>query len=378
MANAQGMKPSRPEIERQLDRLLADEVIASAPNSVNVLKYIVEHALDGQQVTEFDLLKGVFKRDVGKVDDSTARVAMGKLRTLLADYYKGDGQYDPIIVSLPVQPGRKTRAGTQKRTKAAKRIKFNPGEAYTPSFSYNPTSWMAKELALAHRLLIGGSPSQIQRAQKHLENIYRAEPGNPEGMLGTIEAWGVMLIQGVLGTPHITLVAGPLQWIDRIEKETGATWRTHGLRALLHFTLGETQKAKKEFDKALELNRPATISRGWYTHFLFYTGHEEQALRLLALQAEEHIDDAPTQAVYGTYLMRAHRHEEAEQAFEKSLALDRNCWIAHYGLTQMYRELGDKQKADEHAKRVEELVEPSEFEYLKPRLSLHPDQRRSR
>ena len=358
MANAQGMKPSRHEVERQLDRLLADEVIASNQNPAKALRYIVGRALGGHKVTEIDLLGDVFGKTSFAEDDTRARVTMDRLRTLLADYYKGDGQYDPVIITLP----------GPKKTAAGKRIKFSPGEAYTPSFSYNPTSWMAKELALAHRLLIGGSPSQIQRAQKHLENIYRAEPGNPEAMLGTIEAWGVMLMQGILGTPHVTLVAGPLLWIDRIEEETGATWRTHGLRALLHFTLGETQKAKEEFDKALELNRPATISRGWYTHFLFFTGHEEQALRLLALQAEEHIDDAPTQAVYGTYLMRAHRHEEAEQAFEKSLALDRNCWIAHYGLMQMYRELGDQTKANEHAKRVEELVEPAEFEDLKRRV----------
>ena len=56
MTNAEGLRPSRDEVERQLDRLLADEVIASNQNSAKVLRYIVERAVRRQKVTELSLL----------------------------------------------------------------------------------------------------------------------------------------------------------------------------------------------------------------------------------------------------------------------------------------------------------------------------------
>lgn len=77
-------------------------------------------------------------------------------------------------------------------------------------------------------------------------------------------------------------------------------------------------------------------------HFLFQTGKEEQALRLMALQAEDRADSAPLHAAHGVFLTSA--HEEAERAFGKSLELDRNCWLAHYALTEMYSALGSRRR----------------------------------
>jgi tetratricopeptide (TPR) repeat protein len=360
MANAEGLRPSREEVERQLDRLLADEVIASNQNSAKVLKYIVKRALRRRTVTEFDVLKGVFKRvTFDKVDDSTARVTMEKLRGLLTEYYKGDGQYDPVVIALP-DPTRKTAAG--------KRIKFSPGEAYTPSFTYNPSGWIAKELAVAYHLL-RGSPAQMEQALTHFSNVGRAQPEHPEVMLGLLEHWAFKLLFGAMGDPHITLVAGPLVYLGKIEKQNGATWRTHNIRGMFHAFMGDRKAAEKAFARALEMNRPATISRGGYVGFLFRTAREEQALRLFALEAEERADNAQVHAVYGIYLTHAHRHEEAERAFSKSLMLDRNCWAAHYGLTQMYQALGNHEKAVEHEQRLEELLEPGELQQMRQALS---------
>ncbi|HTR34978.1 MAG TPA: hypothetical protein VMH80_03700 [Bryobacteraceae bacterium] len=360
MANAEGLRPSREEVERQLDRLLADEMVASNQNSAKVLKYIVERALDGQNVTEFDVLKDVFLRKIfDKVDDTAARVTIAKLRRLLANYYKDDGQYDPIIIALP-DPKERTAAH-------GKRIKFNPGQAYTPSFSYNPSGWMAKELSVAYHLLRGG-PAQMDQAVEHFSNVGRAVPEHPEVMLGLLEHWAFRLLIGAVGDPHITLVAGPLAYLGKIEKKNGESWRTHHVRGMFHAFMGDRKAAQKAFDKALELDRQATISRGGYTSFLFRTGREEQAVRLTALEAEERADNAQVHAVHGIYLTRAHRHEDAGRAFSKSLMLDRNCWIAHYGLWQMYLALGDGENAGAHARHLEALVTPEEFAFLSRKL----------
>jgi hypothetical protein len=66
------------------------------------------------------------------------------------------------------------------------------------------------------------------------------------------------------------------------------------------------------------------------------------------------------QAVNGVYLFRSGRNEEAERKLSEALALDRNFWTAHYGLTQLYVETVQKHLPVEHAKRLQALVEPEE------------------
>ena len=370
MSNAQGVTPSRNEIERQLERMLAAPLFQARPKQADVFAFLVRSALDAQTVTELRIQKHCFPDPPYDPEASHVRTNVSSIRReLLPDYYAGDGEDDPVVIALP-DPA-------EHRTVRGRIVKLPPGKAYTPSFRYNPRAWVAKELSIAHHLL-RGSPAQIEKALEHLTNVGRAEPDHPEVMLGHIEAWGVALMLKVFGEVSEEIIAGPLWWIKRIEKQEGRAWRTHALRALLHYGIGDAQAAGKEFDKALELDRQATISRGWYVHFLFHNGHEEQAVRLMAMQAEERADSAPMHAMHGIYLTRAHRHEEAQLAFSKSLMLDRNCWPAHYGLTQMYLELGDREKAGEHAKRLETLVEHSEFEDMMRRLTPPPRPDRGR
>jgi len=352
MANAEGITPSRHEVERQLDRLLDDEVIASHPQAAKLLRFIVERTLTGEEITEKLIREGVFPNPPYKIDSNIARVTMDTVRKLVKKYYVHEGEHDPVVVTLP------------ESGKGRKRVKFQAGEAYTPQFSYNPASWIAKELAVAYYLL-RGSPAQIGRALEHFTNVHRAEPDHPQATLGLIEAWGTILMIGGTPDPDRALSTALLSMLDATEKQDGASWQTHSLRALLLMFRGDLKKARSEFGKALKLDRPATVRSGWYVNFLFRTGHEEQALRLLSSEADERADRAPVHALHGVYLATAHRHEEAQRAFEKSLRLDRNCWLAHFGLTKMYLALGETAKADEHLGHLEALVEPLEFQYVK-------------
>ena len=79
-------------------------------------------------------------------------------------------------------------------------------------------------------------------------------------------------------------------------------------------------------------------------------------------------------ALHGVYLCKAGHYEEAERAFAQALELDRNCWPAHYGITQLYLSTGRQEQAAEHSKRLEALVEPAEYEDMMRRLNLsRPD-----
>ena len=351
MANTGSFTPSKHEVERQLDLLLADEDIASHPQAAKLLKFIVEKTLEGEEITEKLIRAHVFPNPPYKEDSNIARVTMDKVRRLLVNYYNDEGEDDPVVIALPASP------------KGRKRVKFQAGEAYTPHFTYNPSGWIARELAIAYQLL-RGSPAQMNRALAHFSKVERAAPNHPEVALGILEHWGMALMMGTIPIPDQTTFIGPLLWLRQVENAMGASWRTHNVRALLYFVAGERKLASEAFDEALTLDRQETIGRGWYLLFLFETGKEEQALRLMGLLAEQDAGNALAHAIHGGYLSRAHRHDEAELAFSKSLELDRNCWPAHYGMTRMYEALGRKKQAKEHEKRLKELLEPQELEQM--------------
>jgi len=364
MANAEGVNPARHEIERQLERMLAHPLFEARAKQARIFAFLVKGALTRRKIDEKALFVKFFTLEHYKDGTTHVRTNVSYVRKLLKEYYAGDGASDPVIITLPA-PLR-----SSKRKKNYKIVKRPAGQAYRPEFSYNPRAPIAKQFAIANHLL-RGSPEQVERALWKFNEIYKAEPGHPDVLLGFTETVACqMLIGGVYSEDlRVHVVAGGLKWIDELDRSTADAWRMHNVRGLLHFVGGAMDKAKKEFGIALRLDRSATISRGWYTLFLFATGKEQEATRLYALVSEENVSNAQTQAVYGLYLSTAKRFEDAERAFEQSLALDRNCWPAHYGLTQLYLETGKPEKAQEHAKRLEQLVEPAEYQDLKRKMN---------
>jgi hypothetical protein len=96
--------PMRHEVERQLDRLLADERIASHPQPAKLLAFIVRRALNGHDVTEHVIREEVFPHPPYAEDSNIARITMEKVRKLLTEYYAETGEDDPVIIALPRSP----------------------------------------------------------------------------------------------------------------------------------------------------------------------------------------------------------------------------------------------------------------------------------
>jgi tetratricopeptide (TPR) repeat protein len=362
-----GINPARHEVERQLDRMLAHPLFEAREMQTNIFEYLVKSALDdGDKVDELALFLEFYSQEKYNAGGTEVRTTVSYIRKLLKKYYDEDGADDPVIIELPAperipQPGGKYKL-----------IKRPPGGAYTPVFSYNPRSPIAKAFAIANHLL-RGSLSQIDRGVAQLGAIQNLAPDHPDAWLAVAEAVGSYQLLGIYdGHVREALTAWALDCIAKLDPATADEWRIHNVRGLLFMAGGESEKAAKEFDRALTVDRRATISRGLYTLFLFQMGKEEEAVRLQSLEAEESASDAEIQAIHGIYLTRAKRYEEAEKAFTQSLTLDRNCWGAHYGMTQLYLATHKGELALAHAKRLETLVEPSEFEDLKNRLGIKP------
>jgi TolB-like protein len=97
--------PSRDEVVRQLDRLLASEAFANAERGRRFLRYVVDRTLagEGDQLKEFVIGVDVFDRgdEYDPRIDSIVRVEAGRLRNKLEQYYSCAGDEDPVRISVP-------------------------------------------------------------------------------------------------------------------------------------------------------------------------------------------------------------------------------------------------------------------------------------
>jgi len=90
---------------KQIQRLVASQVLHSSESLCKLLQYLAKHALEHPHVPlkEYQLATEVFGRrsDFDPQSDSTIRVQAGRLRLKLAEYYSSEGAQDPVVVDLP-------------------------------------------------------------------------------------------------------------------------------------------------------------------------------------------------------------------------------------------------------------------------------------
>jgi tetratricopeptide (TPR) repeat protein len=371
MANADGINPGRHEVERQLDRMLAHPLFRARERQAEIFAFLVKNALNGKQIEEGDIFGELFISTGQRYaeDTTVVRTTISHIRRKLLDkYYAGDGQDDPVIIALPA--AERTLLPNGKYSI----VKMPPGTAYRPQFRYNPRHKVAQDFALADHLAIG-TPSQIEQSIWRYDAILKLEPDNPEAVLGMIEALGSQLMHGIYTdeSTRTALIASSLALIARLEPASADNWRSHILRGLLHTCGNNLDAARKEFDIALKIDHQGTVNRGWYLHFLFISGEQEEALRLLALEAAESFDDPAVLAGYGMFLWKANRFEEAERTLRHALGLDRNYWPAHWGIVLLCLSTGRPETARAHAQSLELLLEREDYEFLMRQVNLNPE-----
>lgn len=90
---------------RQVERLIASEVLHGSESLCKLLRYLAEQSSDhpGSGVKEYQIATEVFNRpvDFDPRMDSTVRVQTGRLRSKLSEYYAHAGAEDPWIIEIP-------------------------------------------------------------------------------------------------------------------------------------------------------------------------------------------------------------------------------------------------------------------------------------
>lgn len=100
------LRPPEPaEVLAELERILGHRLFQNSNQLSAFLRFTVESALAGRTdvLKEYVLGVEVFKRDesFSPREDPAVRIAAGRLRSKLAEYYQAEGHSDPVIIELP-------------------------------------------------------------------------------------------------------------------------------------------------------------------------------------------------------------------------------------------------------------------------------------
>ena len=99
------VRPTAPEVQQQLARILGSAEFGNATQLRRFLEYVVEEELAGRadKIKAYTIAVTVLGRDGGfdPQVDPVVRIQAGRLRRALERYYLGSGQQDPIHIHIP-------------------------------------------------------------------------------------------------------------------------------------------------------------------------------------------------------------------------------------------------------------------------------------
>ena len=157
-----------PEIEEQLEKILASDTFARAPRLSLLLRYVVAHSLgdNGENLKEYTLGLEVFERGASfdPRTDTIVRVQARRLRARLARYYETEGRGDPCLIEIP-------RGGYQPEFHLREPL---PAPLLPAKRRTDPE---AHRLLLEGRVLVNqGAPRKLMEAVRAFEKAIALDP----------------------------------------------------------------------------------------------------------------------------------------------------------------------------------------------------------
>jgi len=95
------LKPNSKHINHVLSRLLESNAFSKSPVNKELLKYLVQVSLRGENPKEYRIAAEVFGRKIGEEKEINVRAYMLNLRKKLHEYYEREGRGDELIFELP-------------------------------------------------------------------------------------------------------------------------------------------------------------------------------------------------------------------------------------------------------------------------------------
>jgi serine/threonine-protein kinase len=120
--------------------------------------------------------------------------------------------------------------------------------------------------------------------------------------------------------------------------------------------------ARSAFERAMELNPNYPDGLAFYSHFLLSMKHPDEAMRQMELAVELDPFNPLIQGFHGFLLFYVGRYDEAIAQFERLLRTVPNDPLAHFGLQQVYHEMGMYEKSLAETNAAYSVMEFTEAE----------------
>lgn len=341
--------PLPPEVEDQLDRMLATTRFRHAPNQAEFLKLVVRRALRGKKTPGHVIAKELFPDSGG----NDVRATADNLRKTLKKYQAQEGLEDLVIIALPDPP--------QDRS-----VKLPEGEAYTPTFSYNPKHAVGKEYKLGEYFRVQGMFNDCCLASRHYYNALKISPAHVGANLGSAEVncrWARWYITRGLLKDREDFVEDLLLFaattLDDMQVLVPRLWRLHAVGGfLLSVRDGVGKLAEQAFGDALSLDRLQTEDYPPYFEFLIQIGDKLEGLRLARNHRDAHVDSVGAHVSYARALCFAREYADAEAVLENALSLGKGDVGLQYLLAVLRTAQRKHFKAIGHLLLLKSLADP--------------------
>jgi tetratricopeptide (TPR) repeat protein len=314
--------PTTQEVERQLERMLANPVFTEAETQAKLLDYLVKAAFAGKVVTEKTIIADLFPfylRDpsrTGPEPSSIVRVFKNKLLERLDEYYERHGAGDLVLIAL---------LSTRK-----KGYKPRLGQAYRPIFRYNPDSPIDQDYRRGLYHLDQCTPADDSIALDYFEAVLKqkSEHAYAQARKAEVHLRRAMYYHVDLTAPQSLKLAAAA--LTAALRTNDGVWRAHAIQGALHCFHRRWEKARASFERALELDAFQTRYGAWYyPGFLMATGRSEEALALIGERARLCPDDLLSQVAHGIFLYLTRRFDEALLALTLAESMNARHWLTH-------------------------------------------------
>jgi Tfp pilus assembly protein PilF len=308
--------PTHPHIRRQLERMLASPVFLEADTQARLLEHLVEKALAGEEVTEKTITAELFPVYQGR-ESGIVRVHKNSLRDRIEEYYEEHGGDSLVLITLPALLRKQG-------------YKPPPGEAYKPSFKYNPLHPVDQDFRRGMYYLAQCAPSDDNLALDYFAAALKREPNHAAAHTGMAEVHlRRAMYYHVYVTPAMSLMQAQ-QSIDQALRCDAVTWRANAVQGILHCYYRRWEKARVSFDLAIKDNETQTrYGARYYPAFLMARGESADALHLASERARENPEDLPSQIMHGIFLYLARRFDDAVFALALAETMSVRHWLTH-------------------------------------------------
>jgi Tfp pilus assembly protein PilF len=351
--------PSAAEITAQLERMLGCKRFKTAWSQAEFLELAVRRALGGKKTPGHVVAKTIFKDKFLKDESPDVRVTAGNLRASLKKYYAVEGRTDLVHIVLPDPPEDKS-------------VKLPEGEAYTPTFVYNPVHAVGKEYQLGMYYLSRGMWEDHKKAIDHFVTALRLAPEHIGASIGLCEVYCATLYwdREFLSAAEVDeLAIQAAGFLDRVDTRARRFWRLHAAGGYM-LTTGAANKewradslerARKAFDQALKLDRASTETYPPYFDFLIQVENSAEAVRLARQYLDARPGDMAAHTTCARILLSAGEVLKAKEVLKKALAIDKGYYAVHFYLALIALAQRRPEEVVKHILQIKLLADDATF-----------------